>query len=139
MGGNLVIDSSTSPPARSGTHKTWLGGYGRTHTDTLAQTATIPADATHATLSFWLLVQTDETGPTPYDRVKVQVRNPAGTILSTLASYSNLNADGGYEQKTFDLSAFKGRSIKLYFLATEDAAKQTSFVIDDLALTTSGG
>src|SRR5207245_10434926 len=70
-------------------------------------------------------------------RSKIQVRDPGGTILSTLASYSNLNTDGGYEQKTFDLSAFKGRSIKLYFLATEDAAKQTSFVIDDLALTTS--
>ena len=34
----------------------WLDGYGRTHTDDLYQTVTIPAGACSATLSFWLKI-----------------------------------------------------------------------------------
>jgi len=131
-----VFDNSTKQPAHSGTYKAWLGGYGKVHTDTLSQTITIPATATQATLSLWILVETEESGPNPYDRLKVQVRDPGGAVLATLASYSNLDANGGYEQKIFDMSRFKGQRIKIYFQATEDPAKVTSFVIDDLALTT---
>ena len=55
-----VIDSSTGEPARSGSWKAWLDGYGTTHTDTLSQSVTIPAGC-HATLSFYLHIDTAET------------------------------------------------------------------------------
>jgi len=56
--------------------------------------------------------------------------------LTTLATYSNLNETTGYTLKTFDLSAFRGQTIRIYFLGTEDSSLQTSFVIDDTSCTT---
>jgi len=64
----------------------------------------------------------------------VQVRNSSGTVLGTLATYSNLNAASGYTQKTFDLSAYKGQTIQIYLLGQEDSTAQTSFVVNDFAL-----
>ena len=132
-----VIESSDRVPPHSGTHKAWLGGYGTVHTDTLSQTVTIPATATQVTLSLWLLIATDETGTSPYDKLQIQVRTASDGILATLASYSNLDANQGYEQKSVDLTTFKGETVQLYLRATEDRAKVTSFVVDDVVLTAS--
>ena len=40
----------------------------------------------------------------------------------------------GYSQKSFNLIAYKGQTIRVYFLGVEDVSLQTSFVIDDTAL-----
>jgi hypothetical protein len=37
-------------------------------------------------------------------------------------------------QKSFDVSAFAGRTVTLLFTGTEDSSLQTSFVVDDTAL-----
>ncbi|MBV6696115.1 M4 family metallopeptidase [Kitasatospora aureofaciens] len=124
-----VIDNSASQAAHSGSWKAWLDGYGSAHTDTLSQTVTIPAGC-KATLSFWLHVDTAETGTTPYDKLTVSVN---GTTLKT---YSNVDAAAGYQQRTFDLSAYAGQSVTLKFTGTEDASLQTSFVIDDTSIQT---
>lgn len=129
-----IISNSTSEAAHSGTWKAWMDGYGSAHTDTLGQTVTIPSTATTATLSFWLHIDTAETGTTAYDTVKVQLRNTSGTVLTTLATYSNVNAATGYTQKSFSVLAYKGQTVQVYLVATEDASLQTSFVVDDFAL-----
>jgi hypothetical protein len=67
--------------------------------------------------------------------MRVQIRNTSGTVLSTLATYSNLNKAAGYSLKTFNLIAFQGQTIQIFFTATEDSSLQTSFVVDDTALT----
>ena len=56
--------------------------------------------------------------------------------LATLATFSNLNKTTGYVLRTFDLTAFRGQTIRIYFLGTEDSFLQTSFVIDDTSCTT---
>jgi len=38
--------------------------------------------------------------------------------------------------RTFDVTAFKGQTVRIYFLGTEDSSLQTSFVIDDTSCTT---
>ena len=130
-----VIDNSSSEAAHGGNWKAWLDGYGSSHTDTLYQAVSLPASATTATLAFWLHVDTAETSTTSaYDTLTVQVRNSSGAVLGTLATYSNLDAVSGYVQKTFDLSAYKGQTVQIYFKGTEDASQQTSFVLDDLSL-----
>jgi hypothetical protein len=131
-----VIDSnSTSEPAHSGSWKAWLNGYGSAHTDTLLQSASIPSAATSASLSFWLHIDTTETTTTrAYDTLAVQVRNSSGTVLATLATYSNLNAASGYAKFSFDLSAYRGQTIQLYLIGVEDTSLKTSFVVDDFAL-----
>jgi hypothetical protein len=132
-----VIDHSNSGSApRTGTWKAWLDGYGRTHTDDLYQTVSIPAGACSATLSFWLKITSSETTTTTaFDVLTVTVRNSAGTVLSTLATFSNLNKGTSYVQRTFNLSSFAGQSVRIQFHGTEDSSLQTSFFIDDTSLT----
>ncbi len=124
-----VIDSSTSQPARTGSWKAWLNGYGSTRTDTLSQAVTIPAGST-ATLSFYLHIDSAETTTSSaYDKLTVK----AGS--TTLATYSNLNKATGYSLKTFNVSSFAGQTVTISFTGVEDSSLQTSFVIDDTALT----
>jgi hypothetical protein len=130
-----VIDSTTLQPPRSGAWKAWMNGWGSPHTDTLSQTVSIPGNATTATLSYWFYVYTGETSTTvAYDKLAVQIRNSSGTVLATLANYSNLSRKFPYAQASFDLSAYKGQTIQVYLVGTEDQGLQTSFIIDDFSL-----
>ncbi|WP_406165246.1 hydrolase [Streptomyces sp. NBC_00996] len=133
-----VITTDTGEAARTGSYKAWLDGYGSAHTDTLSQSVTIPSGCS-ATLSFYLHVDTAETTTsTAYDTLKAQVLNSSGTVLSTLATYSNLNAASGYTQRTFSLgTAYAGQTVTIKFTGTEGSMLQTSFVIDDTALNVS--
>ncbi len=126
--------SSYGEPAFEGLKAAYLGGNGRTATETLYQTLTIPSTATQATLGFYLHIDTKETGTTAYDKLAVQVRNSSGSILKTLATYSNANAAPGYQWRTFDCSAFKGQTIRLHFHMTEDSILVTSFLVDQISL-----
>ncbi|GLY85943.1 Ig domain-containing protein [Actinoallomurus iriomotensis] len=132
-----VVYSGTKEPARSGSWDAWLDGYGTTTTDTLGQQVAIPATARSATLSYWLHVDTAETGTTAYDTLKVQLLNSSGTVLATLATYSNLDHVSGYVQHSVSLDAYVGQTVTVRFTGAEDYQKQTSFVLDDTALTTS--
>ncbi|MEV4416326.1 S8 family serine peptidase [Catellatospora sp. NPDC049609] len=133
-----VIGAFAGQSPHGGTRFAWLDGYGTTHTDTLTQTVTLPTGCTSYTLSFWLHIDTAETTTTiAYDTLRVQVRNSSGTVLATLATYSNLNKAAGYTQKSFNLAAYAGQSVQIHFLGIEDFSLQTSFVIDDTALNVS--
>ena len=68
------------------------------------------------------------------DKLRVQILNSSGTLLSTLATNSNLNASASYAQKSFDVTSFKGQTIRVRFNGTEDSSLQTSFLVDDTAL-----
>src|SRR4051812_14034816 len=127
-----VIDSSASEAAHAGSWKAWLDGYGTTHTDTLSQSVTLPAGCSSYVYSFWLHIDSAETTTTTaYDKLTVAV----GT--TTLATYSNLNKASGYVQKSFNLAAYAGQAVTLKFTGAEDSSLQTSFVIDDTAVTVS--
>ncbi|MFJ9101758.1 hydrolase [Streptomyces sp. NPDC102405] len=133
-----VITNSGDESARTGSYYAWLAGYGSAHTDTLSQSVTVPASCTAATFSFYLHVDTAETSTsTAYDTLKVQLLNSSGTVLSTLATYSNLNAASGYTQRSFSLAGYAGQTVTLKFTGTEGSTLQTSFVIDDTALNVS--
>ncbi|MFC4762604.1 PKD domain-containing protein [Dyella koreensis] len=121
--------------AHGGTWFAWLDGYGSAHTDTVSQQVAIPSGKTSATLTFYLHIDTAETTTTTaYDKLNVQVLNSSGTVLKTLATYSNLNKGTGYTQRSFDLSAYIGQTVTIKFTGTEDSSLQTSFVLDDVNL-----
>jgi serine protease len=131
-----VISNSTSQPTHGGTWNAWMNGYGSAHTDTLSQSVAIPSGRTSATLSFFLHIDSAETTTTSaFDTLRVQVLNSSGTVLATLATYSNLNKATGYTQRSFNLAAYIGQTVTLRFNGTEDASLQTSFVVDDVTLT----
>jgi thermolysin len=100
------------------------------------QQVTIPSTAA-GTLTFWLNVTSSETTTTKqYDKLFVEVRNTSGTLLTTLATYSNLNKGtaGAYSQKTLNVSAYKGQTVRIQFRSTTDSSLATTFRVDDAAL-----
>jgi serine protease len=122
-----VIDSSSSEPARTGSWKAWLDGYGTSHTDTLSQSLSIPAGC-GATLKFYLHIDTDDYPGGAYDTLTVQVNG------STKATYSNQNSQSGYQVHSFNLGAYAGQTVTIKFTGTEDYSYATNFVIDDTSL-----
>ena len=118
--------------AHSGSGFAWLDGYGSTHTDTLSQSVSIPSGKSSASLTFYLHVDTQETGSTAYD--KLTVTATSGGTTKTLGTFSNVNAASGYALKTFNMSAYIGKTVTVKFTGKEDSSLATSFVLDDIAL-----
>lgn len=153
-GGELItnggFEGSASPWVSSGTGYFYVnpgnyphGGTGYIYfgvnnsvTGQAYETVTIPSTAT-ANLTFWLNVTSSETTTTTaYDKLFVEVRDTAGTLLSTLATYSNLNkaTAGVYSQKSFSLAAYRGRSVRIQFRSTTDSSVTSTFRVDDVSL-----
>jgi subtilase family serine protease len=135
MSSGTLCTSSCGESPRSGSYYAYLDGYGTTHTDNVSQTVTIPAGKTSATLTYYLHIDTAENpAGSAYDHLYVRVYSTGGTLLKTLATYSNLNANSGYTQHSNSMSAYIGQTVVVKFTGTEDSSLQTSFVIDDTAL-----
>ncbi|WP_030855543.1 M4 family metallopeptidase [Streptomyces griseus] len=123
-----IITNSSLQPARDGSWYAWMMGYGADAVESLSQSnVAVPSTGTPK-LTFWLRVSTQESGPTAYDTLKVKVNG------STLATYSNAHASAGYVQRTVDLSAYKGQTVKLEFAGTEDTYLATVFLVDQIAI-----
>ena len=132
--GNRVVTDDPREPARTGTFKAWLGGYGELHTDNLCRQITIPASATTASISFFLHVSTEErTTASVLDTLRVEIRKPSNAVLKTLATFSNLQAKPGFRLHTYNLTAFKGQTVKFCLSSKEDEGSVTSFVADDFS------
>ncbi len=101
------------------------------------QTVSIPTTAT-GTLTFWLNVTSAETTTTTqYDKLFVEVRNTSGTLLATPATYSNLNktaASTTYSQKSLNLAAYKGQTVRIQFRSTTDSSLISTFRVDSASL-----
>lgn len=134
------INRWSGQPPYEGLYSAWMGGNAAAITETLYQTVTIPADATVATLKFALHIDSADTGTVANDLFSVQIRSTTGALLRNLATYSNLNSTGSttprYQIRTFDVSAFKGQTVRVFFTETENASLQTSFSVDSVSLTT---
>lgn len=128
-----VISNGSGEAAHAGSWKAWLDGYGSSHTDYARQQISIPAGVAHATLKFFLHVDTAESGSTAYDTLQVQLITATGKYIN-LASFSNVNAASGYQQHTIPLDAYSGQTVQINFYGKEDSSLRTSFVIDDVAV-----
>ena len=121
---------------RSGTGYNELGASNSV-TGGTEQAITLPGTGAPS-LSFWLNVTTTESTSTTaqYDKLFVEVLNSSGTVLGTLATFSNVNwgTAGVYSQKTSSLSSYVGQSIKLRFRTTQDSVLPTTFRIDDVSV-----
>ncbi len=111
-------------------------------TGSVLQTVTIPATATSATLSLWVNIVTQEStsGTTAYDSLNIKLRTSTGGSLKTLATYSNVNnidntnTAGKYVKHSYDVSAYKGQTIQVYFSCATDTTLPTVFRLDDVSL-----
>jgi hypothetical protein len=118
-------------PGHTGTRSAWLGGQGRTHTDYISQSVTIPAACTSAVLRYWVRITTAENDGRVWDRLTVTMGS------TTVAAATNLDANSAYVEKVVDVSQFRGQTVTLRFNGVEDQSLQTSFVIDDVTINAS--
>ncbi len=112
-----------------------LNGRGRANQQRLFQQLTVPADICAAELRFWLRIDTDEPAAAPVrDRLSLTLRTPAGALRQRLAVYSNRDAGPDYVLRAFDLSAYRGRTLRIQFTGSENRSRATRFLIDDVEL-----
>jgi Zn-dependent metalloprotease len=129
------VTRSTGSFPHSGVAYMILNGV-NSSTGTLYQTVTVPAGG--ANLNFWLNITTSEaTGDPVFDRLFIEVRSTSGTLLATLATFSNQNSGtaGVYVLRgPYNLNAFAGQTVRIQFRGTNDITLPTSFRVDDVAV-----
>ena len=132
----VVANISGNVPAHSGRWLAWLGGYTTPHTDTIEQTVRIPASCNTATLVFWLRIASNVPRSEAVDTFRAQVLSPGGSVLATLATYSDQFTSPDYERHAFRLSRFTGQEITIRFTGREASrgGYVTSFYTDDCTL-----
>lgn len=108
------------------------------------QSVAIPATATSAIFSFWLRIYNGAfTDAVAHHTFSAKVRDAAGTELATLKTLSNVDdTQAAYIQHRFDLTAYRGQTVQLFFDVDQAAAAQlpagvTQFFLDDVSLVTS--
>ena len=131
--GQITFSAGTFP--HTGTNYVVVNGVDGT-TGTVYQTVTIPS--TGANLNFWLNISTQEsTTAAVFDRLFIEVRNTSGTLLATLATFSNQNAGtaGAYVLRgPYNLGSFAGQTVRIQFRGTNDSTLPTNFRIDDISV-----
>ena len=130
------VTRSTGTFPHSGTAYAILNGV-NSSTGTLFQTVTVPSNGC-SNLQFWLNITTNEAaGAAVFDRLFIEVRNTSGTLLATLATFSNQNSGtaGVYVLRgPFNLSSFAGQTVRIQFRGTNDITLPTVFRVDDVSL-----
>ncbi|MET0622955.1 MAG: M36 family metallopeptidase [Pyrinomonadaceae bacterium] len=105
-------------------------------TGTLYQTVAVPSAG--GNLEFWLNISTGEAaGAAVFDRLFIEVRSTSGTLLATLATFSNQNSQtaGVYLLRgPYNLNAFAGQTVRIQFRGTNDITLPTSFRVDDVSV-----
>jgi FG-GAP-like repeat len=119
-GASSVLLGNVSPPEATGDSSVY-------------QTISIPSYSLNATLSFWYFPATVDT--VDFDWQEALIRNSAGTTTLATIFHQASNA-GVWTQQTFDLSAYKGQTIQVYFNVHGDGfGDVTSMYVDDVTLT----
>jgi thermitase len=126
-GGYQLIDS-TRPHA--GSYSAYLADYNN-GSDSIYQSVTIPSNGT---LTYWWYMQTQESGSTAYDYLRVRLYNSSGTLVATLRSWSNASGAGQWRQDSLSLANYAGQTLRVQFTATNDSTLPTGFFVDDVSV-----
>ncbi|HYV48166.1 MAG TPA: M4 family metallopeptidase, partial [Myxococcaceae bacterium] len=122
----------TTGSAHGGVAYAQVGGTDN-GTGAVSQSFTVPSTGNN--VRFWLYTTTQETSAIAYDHLYVEVLNSSGTVLATLAHYTNLDKGTAYGQKgAFSLAAYAGQTVQLRFRGTSDISLPTVFRVDDVTL-----
>jgi len=132
--GGVVAPAISTVQKHSGTYSVLDGassGSEPNGDDFLYQTITIPSTATKATLTFWYWPSTTDT--ITYDWQEAQVQNTSGTMLAQIMKVcSNAQA---WTQVTYDLTPYKGQTIRIYFNDHQDGFGDLTYMyLDDISV-----
>jgi Zn-dependent metalloprotease len=138
-------------PSHSGDHLARIV-VSQTNNPTLYQEVSIPSSAIKATLSFWLRISTEQPKDGPKDDIlSVQLQDISNGKYDKLATFSNYDAgvyNPYYKKVSLDVTAYKGRTVRVFFAGIscltcptplnyadlDNWNKSTTFFIDDTAL-----
>jgi hypothetical protein len=119
--------------AHNGNNYLQLGDANGPNVQAVYQTVTIPTNALLASYTyFWGASSADPASSTEFASLVVDTNQ---TILTVLDEEANGNS--GYQQATFDLTAFAGQTIELAFedqAPTTGIGIQSFFAVDDVSL-----
>ncbi len=134
---NTLLAGQTN--AQSGGTYAYLGVNNSAGQTVQSAPTLIPTGGTQATLSFYTSIVTSETTTsTVYDRLQVQLVD-AGTnaVITTLVTLSNVNRTASastYVQRSYNVAAYKGRNVRVRFVASTDSSLPTTFRVDTVSL-----
>jgi hypothetical protein len=96
----------------------------------------IPAAATTTTLSFYAQISSSENTTTAvYDRLFVELVDTSNnSVLATLVTLSNLNKGTSYVQRSYNINAYKGKTVKVRLRSTMDSSITSTFRVDNVSL-----
>ncbi|MGZ7079960.1 MAG: S8 family serine peptidase, partial [Thermoanaerobaculia bacterium] len=125
---------SATYPSRSGKHHASLGGPQKSFHLT-SESVTIPSNVSRAELSVYLwVVARSKRQQVVDDVLKIEIRDSASRLLETVGTFSNLDASSTYVQRRFDLSRYRGKSIRISFTGIQNPGPPTWFLLDDVTL-----
>ena len=91
----------------------------------IEQSINLLADAAPMTLSFWLWIASDQPASEAHDHLFVEVLSSSGSVLATLAGFSNADAANpfasmtpAYVQRSYSLAQFVG-PVRIRFRGTD--------------------
>jgi hypothetical protein len=119
--------------SRSGHTHASVGGRA-TRSQITSEAITIPATVRSAELSFYLWVVSMSKRPSVDAVLKIEIRDKAGAVLETLGTFSNLDDCPTYIQRRFDVTRYRGATIRISFESIADNGAVTWFLLDDAAL-----
>ena len=128
----MLANIGEGVPAQAGRWLAWLDGFGKAHTDTLAQTVTIPANCKSAVFTYW--VEVNSTTTNTANKLVLEVLNSSGTVLQTIPVATAANNGTKYVEYTTSLASYIGQTITVKFVATEVSGGNTSFFEDSNGL-----
>jgi Zn-dependent metalloprotease len=130
------INSWSQYPAHAGKYMAWFGTFESSSGAAIYQALTIPANTATAKLSFALSVSTTSNAAKAQDHFRVEVRGLFNQPLALVKAFSNLDAAPGFVTHSFDLSAFRGQTVRLRFASSSDGNQDSSFMLDNVSLKT---
>lgn len=122
----------TSFPSRSGKQHAAIGGAARDFHLT-SEAVTVPA-VRRAELSIHLWVVTKNKKPAVADVLTVEIRDEAGALLETVGTFTNLDVSPTYALRRFDVSRYRGETIRISFTGVHSQGPPTWFLLDDVSL-----
>ena len=128
----VLANTSDGVPAQAGSWLAWLDGYGTAHTDTLAQTVSIPANCKSAVFTYW--VEVNSTTTNTRNALVLDILNSSGTVVQTVPVATAANNGSSYVEYTTNLASYIGQTITVKFIGTEVSGGNTSFFEDSNAL-----
>lgn len=128
-----LIFNDNDGAAHTGSWMAFFGYYNEVIED-LHQSVNIPSTASRVVLTYWRYLDTPDTSA-PHDFLIAQIRDENdNTVLTTLETVNNLGTQNSWEQVTFDVTAYKGRTVNIHFHATTDVSNPSNFFVDDVSL-----